>query len=125
MKIISLVLGLLFLAAFTGNSYAENQTISSFSKAKKLLLSNVYFDNRETLYCGANFDMNKYVEHPLGFTSKTHKKRSKKVEWQHAVPVENFGRTFSEWRDGHEKCVSNKGKAFKGRRCAEKNKYGI
>ena len=41
--------------------------------------------------------MNKYVEHPLGFTSKTHKKRSKKVEWEYAMPAENFGRTFSEF----------------------------
>ena len=36
------------------------------------------------------------------------------------MPAESFGRTFSEWRNGHEQCVNSKGKLFKGRRCAEK-----
>jgi deoxyribonuclease-1 len=36
------------------------------------------------------------------------------------VPAKNFGRTFSEWRDGHPSCVSKKGKSFKGRKCASK-----
>jgi len=47
-------------------------------------------------------------------------KRSKRVEIEHVVPAENFGRTFSEWRDGHSQCVNDKGKSFKGRKCAEK-----
>jgi len=42
------------------------------------------------------------------------------VEWEHVVPAENFGRNFSEWREGNDLCVTNKGKSFKGRRCAEK-----
>lgn len=36
------------------------------------------------------------------------------------MPAENFGRTYSEWRDGHKQCVNSKEKAFKGRKCAEK-----
>lgn len=36
------------------------------------------------------------------------------------VPAENFGRAFTEWRDGHDGCVNSKGKSFKGRKCAEK-----
>jgi deoxyribonuclease-1 len=47
-------------------------------------------------------------------------KRAKRVEWEHVVPAENFGRTFSEWRDGHPSCVDSKGKAFRGRNCASK-----
>lgn len=49
-----------------------------------------------------------------------YEKRAKKVEWEHVVPAENFGRTFVEWREGNHACVNSKGKAFKGRRCAEK-----
>jgi deoxyribonuclease-1 len=64
--------------------------------------------------------MRKNIEVPDGFVTTTHLKRAKKVEWEHVVPAQNFGRTFSEWRDGHQKCVNNKGKAFKGRKCAEK-----
>ncbi|MFA1563124.1 endonuclease [Aliivibrio fischeri] len=48
------------------------------------------------------------------------KKHAKRVEWEHAVPAENSGRTFSEWREGNKACVTSKGKKFKGRRCTEK-----
>lgn len=97
-----------------------NTTISSFSKVKKTLERSVYFDHRTTLYCGAKFDAKKNIILPSGFESEKHVKRSKRVEWEHAVPAENFGRTFSEWREGNKACVTSKGKKFKGRRCAEK-----
>ncbi len=96
------------------------QPTDSFSKAKKLMMEIVYFDHRETLYCGATFDEKKRVTLPVGFHTEKHVKRSKRVEWEHVVPAENFGRTFSEWRDGHPRCVDSKGKAFKGRNCASK-----
>lgn len=92
----------------------------SFSKAKKLMLDKVYFDHKETLYCGAAFDEKKHITLPAGFHSEKYMKRAKRVEWEHVVPAENFGRTFSEWRDGHPVCIDSKGKAFKGRNCASK-----
>ena len=92
----------------------------SFSKAKKLMMERVYFDHRKTLYCGAAFDEKKHVTLPVGFHTVKHVKRAKRVEWEHVVPAENFGRTFSEWRDGHPNCIDSKGKAFKGRNCASK-----
>lgn len=96
------------------------EATDSFSKAKKLMMEKVYFDHRETLYCGATFDENKRITFPVGFQTEKHVKRAKRVEWEHVVPAENFGRTFSEWRDGHPNCVDSKGKAFKGRNCASK-----
>ncbi len=108
------------LMLFTGAAYAANTSNTSFNKAKKMLERNVYYDHRETLYCGARFDEKKKVIIPEGFKTTKHVKRAKKVEWEHVVPAENFGRTFSEWRDGHELCVNSKGKSFKGRKCAEK-----
>lgn len=102
--------------AFAGG----NESIESFSKAKKLLQKQVYHDHRETIYCGAEFDAKKNVITPDGFTTNKHKKRAKRIEWEHVVPAENFGRTFSEWREGHPSCVSKKGKSFKGRKCASK-----
>jgi deoxyribonuclease-1 len=92
----------------------------SFSKAKKLMMEKVYFDHRETLYCGATFDEKKRITLPVGFHTEKYVKRAKRVEWEHVVPAENFGRTFSEWRDGHPSCVDSKGKAFNGRNCASK-----
>ncbi|PHR58199.1 MAG: deoxyribonuclease [Arcobacter sp.] len=46
--------------------------------------------------------------------------RARRIEWEHVMPAENFGRHFSCWRDGDSKCISNKGKSFKGRRCCQK-----
>jgi deoxyribonuclease-1 len=99
---------------------AGNQTITSFNKAKRLLHTEVYADHRETIYCAASYNMDKTVNHPEGFHTTKHIKRSKKIEWEHVVPAENFGRSFSEWREGHPECVDSKGKSFKGRKCAEK-----
>jgi deoxyribonuclease I len=112
---ISLLATLLFSAASSAN-----QEIDSFSKAKRLLEKQVYNNHRITLYCGATFDASKKVTAPEGFSTTKYVKRAKKIEWEHVVPAENFGRTFSEWRDGHKQCVNSKGKSFKGRRCAEK-----
>ena len=38
-----------------------NTTNDSFSKAKKQLLNQVYYDHRETFYCGCPFTMKKKV----------------------------------------------------------------
>ena len=112
---------LLALAALVPlTAFASNETIDSFSKAKRLLEQKVYQDHRITLYCGAVFDSKKNITPPKGFTTTKLVKRSKRIEWEHVVPAENFGRTFIEWREGDKQCVSSKGKAYKGRKCANK-----
>jgi deoxyribonuclease-1 len=105
------------------SAQAQNQSNDSFSRAKKILEKQVYFDKKITLYCNAEFDSQKYATPPKGFNTTKYIKRSKKIEWEHVVPAENFGRTFTEWRNGSSVCVSSKGKTFKGRRCAEKTNY--
>ena len=97
-----------------------NSVNDSFNKAKQLLERQVYFDHRVTLYCAAEFDAKKNITLPPGFVAQKHQKRATKVEWEHVVPAENFGRTFKEWREGDPVCVNNKGKSYKGRRCAER-----
>ena len=47
-------------------------------------------------------------------------RRAYRLEWEHVVPAEAFGHSFKEWREGDPACVDSKGKAFKGRKCAEK-----
>ena len=101
---------------------AGNKTNDSFNQAKKYLRE-IYADHRETIYCKAKFKADNTVVLPEGFITTKHKKRSNRIEWEHIVPAENFGRTFPEWRDGHSECIDNKGKAFKGRNCAEKVNY--
>ena len=103
------------LAAAAGNTQIE-----SFNQAKKTLEREVYQDHRITFYCQAPFDSRKNITLPAGFTTPKHEKRAHRIEWEHVVPAENFGRAFSEWRDGADVCVDNKGRNFKGRKCAEK-----
>lgn len=118
-KSIACAIGVL---AVTGSAFADtgNSTNQSFNKAKKMLERQVYLDHRETIYCGASFDAKKNITPPTGFSTTKYVKRAKRVEWEHVVPAENFGRAYSEWRDGHAQCVDSKGKSFKGRKCAEK-----
>jgi len=111
---------LIVLVLLSTSTLASNEDIQSFSKAKKILEKQVYTNYRTTLYCSATFDDKKKIIPPKGFTTTKYVKRSKKVEWEHVVPAENFGRTFTEWRDGHKQCINIKGKTFKGRKCAEK-----
>lgn len=99
---------------------AGNTTNDSFNQAKRMLERQVYYDHRVTIYCGVKFDAQKHVALPTGFSTPVHEKRATKVEWEHAVPAENFGRAFAEWREGDPQCVNKNGKPFKGRRCAEK-----
>ncbi len=117
MKIIFIIFSFTLL---TFSAIASNLSNDSFSKAKKMLEKQVYHDHQVTLYCSAQFNDTKYVTPPDGFETTKYIKRSKKIEWEHVVPAENFGRTFSEWREGNAECVSSSGKEYKGRRCANK-----
>lgn len=116
----ALLAALVTAVAAAGAQAAGNEWNDSFNKAKKTLERQVYYDHRVTLYCGAAFDERKNVTPPEGFSAAKHAKRAGKVEWEHVVPAENFGQTFAEWREGDPQCVDNRGKAFKGRKCAEK-----
>lgn len=100
---------------------SPNTSIDSFSKAKRLLMSEVYNQNtvRRTVYCDIPFNAKKQTQLPSSFDDSLYVKRSQRIEFEHIVPAENFGRSFKEWREGDTQCVS-KGKPFKGRKCATK-----
>lgn len=114
------VLFIIYLSAIVNAN--GNSTNQSFNKAKKLLLKDVYIEQseRRTIYCDAVFDDKKSIILPLGFFANKHEKRSNRIEIEHVVPTENLGRAYTEWREGHPKCIDSKGKLFKGRNCAEK-----
>lgn len=69
-----------------------NTTNDSFNQAKKILERQVYPDHRVTFYCRAPFDAKKQITLPEGFTTPKHEKRAHRIEWEHVVPAENFGR---------------------------------
>lgn len=113
----------------SGNHHSQ-----SFYAVKKEMLDKIYYDHRRTLYCNAVFDKHKNVTKPKGFTlpdlhgvdfyvydisAEELQRKATRMEWEHIVPAQNFGKTFKEWTDGHQNCVYTKGKRFKGRKCAE------
>ena len=114
---------ILSLMILSSHAYSQNTKITSFSKSKKLLLK-VYKDNPYTLYCGCSFKGKKPDLSSCGYIPKKDRKRANRIEWEHVVPAHAFGQSFSEWRNGHPKCVSKKGKKFKGRKCAQKMNEG-
>lgn len=123
---------LLPLTAFADPYQAStlgNTTNPSFNKAKRIMQTEIYISPQamKTIYCDAPFRGNKEVMLPSGFTTEVYKKRTQRWEAEHVVPAENFGRAFSEWREGAKECVDSKGKPFKGRKCAEKanNEYRL
>lgn len=102
----------------------------SFSKSKEELRK-IHRDHQVTFYCGCKYnytnkdnmiDRNSCGYVPRNEYTKKGKKneRARRIEWEHVIPAENFGRQFSCWRDGASECVDSKGKKFKGRKCCEK-----
>ena len=112
---------LIFLSflLISSQAFTQNTQITSFSKSKKLLLK-LYKVHPVTLYCGCSYKGKKPNLSSCGYIPKKNKKRANRIEWEHVVPAHSFGQSFSEWRDGDPKCVTKKGKKFKGRKCAEK-----
>ena len=122
-KLVSFLISLTLIFLFTGPTYSAdhgNTTIQSFSKAKKILLSQVYQDHKTTFYCGCSFTAKKEILPCDNYSPKKQWKRAHRLEWEHIVPAHAFGQSFPEWRNGHPKCKNREGKSFKGRNCARK-----
>jgi len=108
-----------FLAFVVPANATGNAANDSFNRTKRYL-AQVYADHRITFYCGAAYDESGNIALPEGFVTPSHHKRAKRIEREHIVPAENLGRGFAEWSNGSPQCVDDLGRAFKGRRCAEK-----
>tara|TARA_R110002049_G_scaffold148242_2_gene311173 strand:+ start:30015 stop:30257 length:243 start_codon:yes stop_codon:yes gene_type:complete len=73
-----IVIALLLTTTSTISLAEGNQTNQSFSKAKKVLMRDIYTDplQRHTIYCNASFDEKMVIEIPKGFKADKHFKRS-------------------------------------------------
>lgn len=103
-------------AIFAGGG---NKTFEDFNNATKQLLNKVYNNPKienKTIYCNATFDKTKRIINPNGFKSKDYSNRESKVEWEHIVPAEEFGKNFHEWTKKDERCEA---KGLYGRNCAK------
>tara|TARA_R110002049_G_scaffold70800_1_gene182805 strand:- start:753 stop:998 length:246 start_codon:yes stop_codon:yes gene_type:complete len=61
------IIAILLISISTTIQAGGNTTNQSFSKAKKMLMRNVYTEpsQRYTIYCGAEFDEKKTLHYPL------------------------------------------------------------
>lgn len=91
----------------------------NFSQAKKI--AHLLFANhRHTLYCGCMYNKYKQVNlHSCGMQSASNKKRAHRIEWEHMMPAENFGRQLPCWRKPPI-CIKKNGKRLKNRKCCRK-----
>lgn len=106
MKKILLLITLLFTTIFA----------ESFSESKKLL-KEIYKDNQTTFYCGCKYDPfnkdNMIDRNSCGYVPRNEltkkgkeNERANRIEWEHIMPAENFGRHLSCWKDGGRKACS-------------------
>lgn len=102
-----------------------NQRIRTFDEAKKNL-TQIYDAHRIDLYCGCTFapEKGKGLKVDLAACKYVVAKdatRAARIEWEHAIAASWFGKTFTEWTNGDDRCVDGKGKRYKGRKCAERS----
>lgn len=89
---------------------------ASFTEAKKIA-NTLFRQHQETLYCGCKYNENKEVDlASCNMQTASGIKRAHRIEWEHMMPAENFGRHFVCWQ---EAICHKDTKRFKGRKCCE------
>lgn len=119
---------------FHFEALAQNKTISSYNKAKKILKA-LYGDEGRTFYCNCSYNKTTIDTKDCGVEVSKHHKRLKNLEWEHIVPASRFGQNFIEWVKGHESCFKQKRSSnnsevptkipYKGRKCARRASKGF
>jgi deoxyribonuclease-1 len=99
---------------------AGNEHIKNFSQAKKLARE-LHLEHPFTIYCGCRYEGKRIDLASCGYRVHKDAERAARLEWEHVVPAENFGRAFKEWREGAPQCVKKSGKRLGNRKCAETN----
>ncbi len=112
---------LVFLMALPATGKRNsNQTIDNFNEAKKYLAKNLDAFNHRTIYCSCITDAKKVNLESCGYKIQKNPNRASRLEWEHVVPAEAFGKSFPEWRGLASQC-ERKTRKLKGRKCAETN----
>lgn len=89
---------------------------SSFSSSKKIL-KEIYRDHQITFYCGAEYNLENKgnmidrsscgYEPRIPITKKgKDNTRARRIEWEHVMPAENFGKHLPCWKEGGRKNCS-------------------
>mgnify|MGYP000851711717 CR=1 FL=1 len=93
---------------------------ANFNQSKKILLKQIYHDNRVTFYCEVPYEFEvikgketvvlypkgKYTPRNAFTKSGKPNERTTRLEWEHIMPAENFGRHLPCWQEGGRKACS-------------------
>lgn len=85
----------------------------SFEQSKRIL-KNIYKDHQITFYCGCNYTYENqdnmidrkscgYVPRNATTKNGNPNERARRIEWEHVMPAENFGKHLPCWREGGRK----------------------
>jgi len=98
---------------------ASNRQVTNFAQAKKLA-SRIHAEHPFTIYCPCRYSGKTVDLQSCEYSVHKDARRARRLEWEHVVPAEAFGKSFAEWRDGAPHCLK-RGKVYKGRKCAGTN----
>lgn len=109
-----------------GRADPPTSAAGSFSTAKRWARDRVYFDHRETFYCGCRFAPSETASGGLvghiecGYETRRNAARAARLEWEHLMPAHRFGGDRACWREGHERCDRD-GRPYAGRACCARS----
>lgn len=95
-------------------------TPKTWNATRNALYNQVYFDRRETFYCGCEFDPDNRVNlHSCGMSALITQNRALRVEAEHVYPASHFGNFRRCWRqpERFSECRNNSGGTVSGREC--------
>lgn len=90
---------------------------NSFAQAKKIA-GTIFIDHPVTIYCQCEYKGKEVDLKSCGMQTAESKKRAHRIEWEHIVAAEHFGKQFECWRT--PLCQDKNGKLYKGRSCCQK-----
>lgn len=108
----------LILLPLGGMAHAGGNTHINGFRAAKSLLQVLYIEHPFTLYSDCRFTADRQVDYAhCKYEPRVFGDRAHRIEWEHIVPAEAFGRSDESWRKGAASCLDH-GRPFRGRRCA-------
>lgn len=106
-----------FEAKYSGQAQAVPHPLRNFQEAKRAA-KQIFSDKRETFYCGCKFDKHNQVDlKACGYKIQQDKRRAKRVEWEHIVPVSHLANHLPCWQKAL--CCNKKGECERGRQCCQ------
>lgn len=103
---------LFILFYFCASTYAESP--ANFNQAKKRAVL-LFKEHSVTLYCGCQYKGKQINLNSCGMDEAKTNKRAQRLEWEHIMAAEHFGRQLACWRTPI--CTKKTGKPYKGRAC--------